>query len=221
MGNRRAALLHYRKLLPQAVAHGATLRAIFAQRRIDELSETAPPDRWTALQRDLRLRGLALAAAAGSAGQPWSERLLLALPGTWFERFATEALVELPGLDARTIEADADTVWEVLAGRIRWSFALADGRASAEILAAEGDAVRVDPDLTRRAAVTMIPEMPVECLRFEPALVAGVRRVLAALRSPGGGASGLTPESRALLPSRPLRPEDIDRAPSAPPVPAQ
>jgi hypothetical protein len=216
LGNHRAAVMHYRRLLPQAIAHGAVLRAIFVQRRIDALAPTPPdPARWIAMQRDLRAHGLPAVTLAPGASRPWTEAQLLALPREAFERLALEAIVETPGLETTTTDVDADTVWEVISGRMRWSFAMPDGRASAEILAAQGDAVRIDPDLTRRARVTFVPELPVECLRIEPTLVAAIRAALAMLRTPGADA-GLTSESRALLPSRLRRAEDIDRTASVP-----
>jgi hypothetical protein len=115
------------------------------------------------------------------------------------------------------MDVEAGTVWEVLAGRMRWSFALPDGRASAESLAAEGDVVHVDPGLARTARVTLAPELPVEALRFDAELARDLKLALTAgLHVSGSAVGGLTPEVRGLLPTRPRRREDIDEAPRAP-----
>jgi hypothetical protein len=65
------------------------------------------------------------------------------------------------------LDVDAGTVWEILAGRMLWSFALPDGRASAESLAAEGDAVHVDHEAAdavrelRGDAALLVGEHPI------------------------------------------------------------
>ncbi len=213
-GNGRLALAQYRRLLPQAVSRGEVIRAIAFQKQIDvyEPHESLPPGRWVALQRQLRERGQTFVTdAPGASERPWSEAQLLALPRAWFERIAAETRFEILGLEQRAIEVEAGTVWEVLAGRLRWSFALADGRSSAEALAAEGDAVHVDPGLAREARVSFVPELPVEALRFEAALARDLRQALSAgLHVAGAPVPGLTPETRALLPTRPRRREDLD-----------
>jgi hypothetical protein len=219
-GNGRQALAHYRRLLPQAVARGEVIRSIAFQKQIDvyEPPEGLPPGRWPSLQKQLREKGLPfIAEAPGGVERPWTESQLLALPRAWFERIAAETRFEIIGLEPRALDAEAGTVWEVLAGRMRWSYALPDGRASVESLAAEGDAVHVDPGLARTARVSLVPELPVEALRFEAGLARDLRLALTAgLHVTGAGASGLTPEARALLPIRPRRREDFDDVPAAP-----
>jgi len=219
-GNGRQALAHYRRLLPQAAARGEVIRAIAFQKQIDVYSpaDSLAPGRWGALQKQLRERGLPfLSEAPGSHGKPWTEAQLLALPRAWFERIAAETRFEILGLEQCSIDVEAGTVWEVLAGRMRWSFALPDGRASAEALAAEGDAVHVDPGLARSARVTLVPELPVEALRFEADLARDLKLALTAgLHVTPATVPGLTEESRALLPTRPRRKEDLDDRPLPP-----
>ena len=221
-GNGRLALAHYRRLLPDAIMRGEVIRSIAFQKQIDVYAppETLAPGRWMVLQKQLRERGLPfLTEAPGAIGRPWNEGQLLALPRAWFERIAAETRYEILGTEPRTVDVEAGTVWEILSGRMRWSFALADGRASAEALAAEGDTVHLDPGLARTACVTLVPELPVEALRFEAGLASDLRLALTAgLTVAGGGMPGLTPEARALLPIRPRRREDFDDAPR-PPVP--
>lgn len=213
-GNGRQALIHYRRLLPQAVAQGEVIRAIGFQKQIDvhEHSDALPAGRWLELQKQLRERGLPFfPEAPGGSGRPWEEVQLLALPRAWFERIAAETRYEILGLEPRSMEAEAGTVWEVLAGRLRWSFALPDGRASAVALAAEGDAVHIDPGLARTAHVSFAPELPVEALRFDAALARDLRLALkAGLHVPVAAVPGVTQESRIPLPAPPRRHEDLD-----------
>ncbi|MGH7731031.1 MAG: PilZ domain-containing protein [Candidatus Eiseniibacteriota bacterium] len=219
-GNGRQALAHYRRLLPLAVARGEVIRSIAFQKQIDvyEQPEGLAPGRWPTLQRQLREKGLPfIGEAPGGAGRPWTESQLLALPRAWFERIAADTRFEIVGLEPRALDVEAGTVWEVLAGRVRWSFALPDGRASAESLAAEGDAVHVDPVLARTARVSLVPELPVEALRFEAELARDLKLALTAgLHVTATAVAGLTHETRALLPIRPRRREDLDDLPRAP-----
>jgi len=218
--NGRQALAHYRRLLPQAVARGEVIRSIAFQKQIDlyEHSDALLPGRWLTLQKQLRERGLPfLVEAPSNAGRPWTEAQLLALPRAWFERIAAETWFEILGLESRSMDVEAGTVWEILAGRMHWSFALPDGRASGESLAAEGDAVHVEPGLARTARVSLVPELPVEALRFEAGLARDLRLALTAgLHVTSTGAALLTEETRALLPTRLRRREDLDDAPRAP-----
>jgi len=218
--NGRQALAHYRRLLPQAVARGEVIRSIAFQKQIDlyEHSDALLPGRWLTLQKQLRERGLSfLVEAPSNAGRPWTEAQLLALPRAWFERIAAETRFEILGLESRSMDVEAGTVWEILAGRMHWSFALPDGRASGESLAAEGDAVHVEPGLARTARVSLVPELPVEALRFEAGLARDLRLALTAgLHVTSTGAALLTEETRALLPTRLRRREDLDDAPRAP-----
>ncbi|MEK7331363.1 MAG: hypothetical protein AAB113_11240, partial [Candidatus Eisenbacteria bacterium] len=218
-GKGRLALVHYRKLLAPAAARGEVFRSIAIQKQIDlfQPPEMRDPERWARLQTQLRSHGLPyLAAVPGSSGRPGVEAQFLPLPRAGVERVAEETRVEL--LDGRVVEVETGTVWEVLAGRLRWSFALPDGRASSEALAAEGDAIAVDSHLAARARVTFVPALPVECLRFEAPLARELKTTIA-MTGPmtGATAEGFTPETRALLPSRPRRREDLD---VNPPVPA-
>jgi hypothetical protein len=219
-GNGRLAMVHYRKLLPQAVARGELFRSVAIQKQLDSLQprESLEPGRWASLQTQLRSHGLPyLVAAPAGTGRPWVEAQFLALPRSWFERLALETRIQMLGLEPEPEDVDAGTVWEVLTGRLRWSFALPDGRASAEALAAEGDAIHIDPELAPRARVTFVPELPVECLRFEATLTRDLKAALAASRPvTSAAAEGFTPETRALLPIRPRRREDLDVAPRAP-----
>ncbi len=219
-GNGRLALVQYRRLLPQSADRGEVIRSIAFQKQIDvfERPGALAPGRWHVLQKQLREKGLPfLSEAPGSSGRPWTESQLLALPRAWFERIAAETRFEILGLEQRTMEVEAGTVWEVLAGRMRWSFALPDGRASAESLAAEGDVVHVDPGLARNARVTLAPELPVEALRFEAELARDLKLALTAgLHVTGAAVAGLTPEVRGLLSTRPRRREDFDETPRAP-----
>jgi len=214
IGNGRQALAHYRRLLPQAVSRGEVIRAIAFQKQIDvyEEHERLEPGRWLALQKQLRERGLPFVPETpGGADRPWEETQLLGLPRSWFERIAAETRFEILGLEARSVDVEAGTVWEVLAGRMRWSFALPDGRASAEALAADGDAVHVDPGLGPTARVALLPELPVEVLRFDAGLARDLRLALrAGLHIPSPTLAGLSSETRALLPTHPLRHEDLD-----------
>ena len=219
-GNGRLALVHYRKLLPQAVAGGELFRSVAIQKQIDSLQPTESLDagRWASLQTRLRACGLPYLVAV-PAGRPWLGAGLLALPRAWFERVALETRIQMLGTEPESEDVEAGTVWEVIAGRLRWSFALPDGRASAEAPAAEGDAIYVDPELTSRARVTFIPEMPVECLRFEATLARELQAALAASRPLSSAlADGITAEVRALLPTRPRRREDLDVALPVPPT---
>jgi len=219
-GNGRQALAHYRRLLPQAVTRGEVIRAIAFQKQIDvhEEHEALAPGRWLDLQKQLRERGLPFVQVApGGVGRPWDEAQLVGLPRAWFERIAAETRFEILGLESRWLDVEAGTVWEVLAGRMRWSFALPDGRASAEALAAEGDAVHVDPGLARTARVSLVPELPVEVLRFDSGLARDLKLALrAGLHIPSPTLAGLTQETRALLPTRPARHEDLDEPVHAP-----
>jgi PilZ domain-containing protein len=218
-GNGRLALAQYRRLLPQSAERGEVIRSIAFQKQIDvyERPDALAPGRWHVLQKQLRERGLPfLSEAPGSSGRPWTETQLLALPRAWFERIAGETRFEILGLEQRALDVEAGTVWEVLAGRMRWSFALPDGRASAESLAAEGDVVHVDPVLARTARVTLVPELPVEALRFEAELARDLKLALTAGLHISGTAIALTPEGRGLLPTRPRRREDFDDMPRAP-----
>lgn len=217
-GKGRLALVHYRKLLPEAIARGDVLRSIAIQKQIDTFAtaKSLEPERWVSLLARLRSHGLPYVAPPAGAGRPWVEAQMLALPRAWFERVATETRVQIMGLDSEPEDVEAGTVWEVLAGRMRWSFALPDGRAG-EAQVAEGDAIHIDPDLTARARVTFTPELPVECLRFDATLTRELKTALAASRPvTGGGADGFTPETRALLPAGPRRQEDLDFAPRVP-----
>ena len=222
-GNGRQALAHYRRLLPQAVERGEVIRAIAFQKQIDvyELPDALVPGRWGELQKRLRQRGMPFAGQTpGGTGRPWLEAQLLALPRAWFERIAAETRFEIIGLEPRSLDVEAGTVWEVLAGRTRWSFALPDGRASAVALAAEGDAVHVDPGLARNARVSFVPELPVEALRFDATLARDLKLALAAgLQAGPSIQEGITPETRALLPSRPRPRADLDERPWVPDAP--
>jgi hypothetical protein len=213
-GNARQALAHYRRLLPLAVARGEVIRAIAFQKQIDVYDdhEELAPGRWLDLQRQLRERGMPFVSETpGRVGRPWDEAQLVGLPRAWFERIAAETRFEIVGLEYRAVDVEAGTVWEVLSGRMRWSFALPDGRASAESLAAEGDAVHVDPELARTARVTLVPELPVEVLRFDAGLARDLKLALrAGLHVPGPTLAGITYEARAMFPTRPARHEDLD-----------
>lgn len=135
-GNGRLALAQYKRLLPEAVARGEVIRAIAFQKQIDiyESPESLGPGRWMSLQRQLRERGLPMHAdTPGTLGRPWNEAQLLALPRAWFERIAAETRFEILGLEQRAVDVEAGTVWEVLAGRMRWSFALPDGRGKSVV----------------------------------------------------------------------------------------
>jgi hypothetical protein len=216
-GNGRQALAHYRRLLPLAVERGEVIRSIAFQKQIDvyERPENLVPGRWSELQRQLRLHGLPFAGEAPGRERPWLEKQLLALPRAWFERIAAETRFEIMGIEPRSLDVESGTVWEVLAGRMRWSFALPDGRASSELLAAEGDAIHVDPGLARTARVSFLPELPVEALRFDAALARDLKLALAAgLQGTPGEAP--TAETRGLLPSRPRRVGDLDERPQVP-----
>ncbi len=213
-GNQRLALAHYRRLLPAAICRGEVFLALAIQKQIDsfEPRESHALDRWITLQTRLRASGQANdGTVPGGYGRPWSTAQILALPRIWFERIAYETQVELLGLEPQTLDVEAGMVWELITGRMRWSFALPDGRASAEAIAAEGDAIHIDPELAHRVRVTIAPELPVECLRFHPTLARELRAVLPA---PTGGSSatsgGFTRETRALLPARPRPQEDLD-----------
>ena len=204
-GRGRLAVGHYRKLLTAAVARGEVVRAIAFQKQIDafQAPEAHVPDRWAMLQRQLRAHDLSfLFVVPSSNGRPWTEAELLTLPQGWFERLAAETRFEYFGIDPRTIEAETGTVWEVLAGRLRWSFALSDGRASIEELAVEGEAIHVDPDLARRARLTLIPELPAETLRFDAGLVRHMKAALADAATSGPAAQGRAGGTRAPLPTR-------------------
>lgn len=204
-GRGRLAIGHYRKLLTAAVARGEVVRAIAFQKQIDAFQPPAAhvPDRWAALQRQLRSHDLSFLFVAPSPnGRPWTEAELLTLPQGWFERVAAETTFDYFGIDPRTIEAETGTVWEVLAGRLRWSFALSDGRASIEELAVEGDAIHVGPELARRARLTLIPELPAETLRFDARLVREMKAVLAAAASSPSGSHGRTVGTQSPLPTR-------------------
>ena len=213
-GNGRQALAHYRRLLPQAIARGEVIRAIAFQKQIDVYDdhEELAPGRWLDLQNQLRERGLPfISETPGMVGRPWDEGQLVSLPRAWFERIAAETRFEIVGLEYRAVDVEAGTVWEVLSGRMRWSFALPDGRASAEALAAEGDAVHVDPGLARTARVTLVPELPVEVLRFDAGLARDLKLALrAGLHVSGPTLAGITHEARPMFPTRPLRHEDLD-----------
>jgi hypothetical protein len=219
-GNGRLALVHYRKLLPEALARGELYRSVAIQKQIDALQPSKPPDpgRWAGILTQLRSHGLPYQVSMpGGPGPPWVEAQLLALPRATFEQMALETRVQILGLEPEPEDVEAGTVWEVVAGRLRWSFALPDGRASAEALAAEGDAIHIDPDLAPRARVTFVPELPVECLRFEAPLARDLKAALAASRPVTVmTAQGFTPEARALLPTQPRRPEDLDAKPRVP-----
>ncbi|HKQ59584.1 MAG TPA: PilZ domain-containing protein [Candidatus Eisenbacteria bacterium] len=218
-GNGRQALAQYRRLLPLAVERGEVIRSIAFQKQIDvyDRPESLVPGRWSELQKQLRMRGLPFAGEAPGRERPWVETQLLALPRAWFERIAAETRFEIMGTESRTLDVESGTVWEVLAGRVRWSFALPDGRASSETLAAEGDAVHVDPGLARTARVSFLPELPVEALRFDATLARDLRLALAAgLQGTPSMSEGLTAETRALLPTRPRRIEDLDERPVVP-----
>lgn len=218
LGNRRLALPQYRRLLAAAVERGQLLRAIAFQRRVDLLdASAADPRRWTDLQTRLRTHGLPyLSVVPIGSARPWTEAQILALPREWFERAATESTLIVMGLAPGTVDTEANTLWEVIVGRTRWSLAFPDGRAGPESIAAEGDAIRLDPDLARRATISFLPELPTECMRFDAGLVAALRGVIRT-RGHAIAADGLTAETRALLPTRPQRQEDIDRTPE--PVP--
>jgi hypothetical protein len=211
-GKERLALVHYRKLLEPALERGELFRSVAIQKRIDSLEAPATPDpaRWRGLLARLRGHGVPYLAAApiGSSG-PWVEGQFLSLPRAWFERVATETRVEL--LEAGVAEAETGTVWQVLAGRLRWSFALPDGRASGETIAAEGDAITVDPAIARRARLSFAPELPVESLRFDAPLARELQAMFATL-APSAGATpgGFTTEVRALLPTRPRPRADLE-----------
>jgi hypothetical protein len=213
-GNSRQAYTHYRRLLPQAVARGDVMRAIGFQKQIDVYGphQDLAPGRWLELQKQLRERGLPFVAEApGSLERPWNEAQVLALPRAWFERIAAETSFEILGLDPCSLDVEAGTTWEVLAGRVRWSFALPDGRASVEALAADGDVIRIDPGLAPRARLTLIPELPLEALRFDAKLARDLSLELAAgLHAAAPSVTGLTQETRALLATRPMRREDLD-----------
>ena len=184
MGNSRMALLQYRKLLPAAIERGGLFRAVAFQRLIDELSPAGSlaSDRWEDLQARLRRgEGVPDTVPIGSA-RPWSEAALIALPAASFRRIGEETRVELIGLDPWSAEVETGTIWEILSGRLRWGFALPDGRASAERLAAEGEAIRIEPELGQRAYVSMMPELPVEWLCFGASLARDLERELVSMR---------------------------------------
>jgi hypothetical protein len=213
-GNGRQALAHYRRLLPQAVSRGDVIRAIAFQKQIDvfEEHEALAPGRWLALQKQLRERGLPFLPETPGIHRPWDETQLLGLPRAWFERIAAETRFEILGLEPRSLDVESGTVWEVLAGRVRWSFALPDGRASAEALAAEGDAVHVDPGLARTARVSLVPELPVEALRFEAGLARDLRLALSAgLHVTRPTIAGLSREPYTMLPIDPQGHDEMDQ----------
>ena len=211
-GNGRQALAHYRRLLPQAVTRGEVIRAIAFQKQIDvyEQHDALAPGRWLALQKQLRERGLPFLLETPGIHRPWDETQLLGLPRAWFERIAAETRFEILGLEPRSLDVESGTVWEVLAGRVRWSFALPDGRASAEALAAEGDAVHVDPGLARTARVSLVPELPVEALRFEAGLARDLRLALSAgLHVTRPTVAGLSREPYTMLSIRPQGHDEV------------
>lgn len=217
-GKGRLALVHYRKLLPLAIASGQVFRSIAIQKQIDALDTSGAPDpqRGGALLAQLRAHGLPHVAAP-PADRPWVEAQMLALPRAWFDRVVEETRVQVLGREAEPEEVEAGTVWEVLGGRLRWNFQLPNGRTSAPASATEGNAVHVDPELGPRALVSFQVELPVECLRFDAAFARELGRELA-ISQPLTGATtgGFTRDERALLPNRPRRREDLDLAPRVP-----
>ena len=215
-GRGRLAIGHYRKLLTAAVARGEVVRAIAFQKQIDAFqpAEAQVADRWAALHRQLRSHDLSFLVVEPSTNRrPWTEAELLSLPNGWFERLAAETRFDYFGIDPRTVQAETGTVWEVLGGRLRWSFALSDGRASTEALAVEGDAIQVAPELARRARLTLVPELPAETLRFDAPLVRAVRAAIAEAAS----SSNVRAHGRPAGPNAPLptRPEDVDPGPTS------
>jgi hypothetical protein len=183
-GNSRLALLLYRKLLPAAIERGGLFRAVAFQRRIDELSPAGSlaSDRWEELQTRLRRSEHVPHAVPIGSPRPWSEDELIALRSASFRRLGEESRVESIGLAPWSAEVETGTLWEIIAGRLRWEFALPDGRASAERLAAEGEALRIEPELAAHAYISVVPELPVEWLRFDASLAHDLEGELEPLR---------------------------------------
>ncbi|TMQ73420.1 MAG: hypothetical protein E6K81_04710 [Candidatus Eisenbacteria bacterium] len=190
-GEHRLALLHYRRLLSPAIENGEVFRSIALQKQIDDLLPARSLDsaRWVSMRTRLRAHGVPpLPGSASSVGRPWLEAQFLGLSRAWFERVVTEGRTEVVGVGVAPEVVGVATVWEVVAGRLPWSYTLPDGRENPRAEAAEGDAIHIPSPIVEQLRVSFFPDLPVELLRFDAAMAAELRHELALRR--GQGAAG-------------------------------
>jgi hypothetical protein len=213
-GNVRLASLQYERLMPLAVGSGDLFRAVAIQRHVDAIQAGhAVEGRYAAIQRWFRMVGASQGMVA-SEDQGLTPGALLLLPPEAFEELLQSVRIEMLGLEPGSRDVEGGTVWVVSCGSLLWSLASEDGRSQPEQTAKEGMSLRVDPQIFRQARLDFEPQLPCECLAFDPSLISELAAYLPGI----AGAMGpdLVHETRAAKLSRPARHEDFDFMSSSP-----
>ena len=185
------------RLLPIAIGNGDLLRALAAQKRLDEMhtAESVQARRYVALHQWFRaLARSAPVTSASAARSALSNGALVGLPADVFAGAAEACALESLGLDPRVIDASAGMFWIVVYGSLRWHFEAADGTWTEQGIAAERDVVLFPP--SPGARVRLLPEQPAECLAF----ALDFAEALGLPTSSGQRTAGVAPAAEASTP---------------------
>jgi len=174
LGDPHLAQLQYERLLPLAVGQGDLLRALAAQKQLDLLSpgHERHVKRYAAMHQwfqSVGRGGLAGKRAAGAPGNLTTE--LLRLGGERFAEIAESAHIEVLELEARDVEVRGGLLWVPLYGRMRSYLESTTPGAMSERVVNAGDTLSCAPGRPDVARVRVIPELPTECLAFDPAVL--------------------------------------------------
>jgi hypothetical protein len=176
---RELALLQYERLLPLAVGQGDLLRALGAQRRLDDLQPPAArhPDRYRAMQDWFGSLGYSRAGCPDPKPRRGSRSAaamaLFRLPAESLTQMAEQMRLCPLGLSSHAQGVPGGAAWIVFFGRVEWAIVQAETGARTEFVAEEGDVIHLPsgPETERLLEVTALS--PAEVMQFEPG-VAGV-----------------------------------------------
>jgi hypothetical protein len=215
------AIGEYDRLLPLAVGAGDLFRAIAIQKRLEELDpRPGAGERYAAIHRWFRMLGSARLVNAPSTNSTGiSARALIRLPKDGFLRAARESLLETFGRESRQIEIDGAEQYVVLWGELVWDVKLADGRKNQETASVEGDVMYIDPEQPGPGLVRIRPDTPAELIRFDNEILEDLKKIDASIvNRPTDFAGEIERDTRAIVPAKPLKREDLDHH-IRPPVP--
>ncbi len=195
------ALLQYETLLPLAVGQGEFFAALAVQKRLDLLhpASVTHARRYEVLRRWFLSLGRGARQDPGARPGELSEATLLGLDAETFSRVMEGCRIEGLEPGSRRPGDGLESSRIVLYGRVSWVLRNGEGFALLEGLAEAGQAIAVDPEVGRDAALELCAELPSELLHFGPLALEALRhspaprpatapRAPAAARPPAGPA---------------------------------
>lgn len=177
VGNPRLALLQYERLLPLAIGKRDLFRALAVQKHLDRMQapDTPHQDRFIAMHRWFCSVGSSSAAGgAESPGGKASAIALLRLPAERFASVAEGCVLEMMDLGPIEAEARPGTCWMITSGRVRWSLVGSEENPAAETTVEEGGSIVLEAGAGDPMRVRLVPELPADCLRFDPEFAAAL-----------------------------------------------